>query len=294
MTKDRAKAIVLEVRADLKDLDAPSIPATIFGSARTRFEGMKYGVEVATMLANLHARHIELALVVCENFLAGRRTIGFVAVRPIFETAMTLTWILTSSDDPDDQYPRLLTLLDRDAVQLAGRLRSRKPAVVRQAEEDLEARDEDGREVVEEAIAIGSRNLPGLRTRIEEAEEVLRESLGGPSRLADAYEDYRVLSGRGHPTGDGDPYEIDEEGALREEPRDLDILVPMLILLREMPLLVLALTEIADWERGTEIGRAMDDGWRFARQKLLESYDGILPDIVLQIWGWRAGARPRG
>ena len=261
--------------------------ATIFEAARTKFGGMKYGDEVARMLANWHSRHVELALSVCESFLHERKATGFVAVRPIFETAMTLAWIVTTSDRAEDQYPNLLTLLDRDAVDLALRLESKKASVVRRAEQALESRDEEGRRFVDEAISAGSRRLPGLRARIADAEEVFRETLGGPSRLSDAYEDYRVLSGYGHPTGDGDPYELDEEGNLRKRQTDIGMLVPMAILFREMPLLVWILAEVSGWEKGVSMGKAMNDSWFVASQRFLEGHSGIYPEIALRIWGWR-------
>jgi hypothetical protein len=286
MTADPAEAIVIEVRADLEDLEALSVGAAIFENARARFGEMKYGTEVARMLANWHLRHVELALTVCESFLHDRRASGFVAVRPIFETAMTLAWIITVSDEAEDQYPNLLTLLDGDAVNLALRLQSKKASVVQRAERDLEDRDEDGRQFVEEAISVGSRRLPGLRTRIADAEEVFHETAGEPSRLFDAYEDYRVLSGYGHPTGDGNPYELDEEGNLRKRQIHIGRLVPMSILFREMPLLVWILAEVSGWGKGVLIGKAINDSWLMARQKFLESHSGIYPEIALRIWGW--------
>ena len=277
----------MEIRADLEDLDSLPVATTIFEGARAKFGEMKYGTEVARMLVNWHLRHVELALVVCEGFLVGRRASGFVAVRPIFETAMTLAWIATASDRAEDQYPHLLTLLDADAVQLSLRLRSMKASVSRRAEEDLEDLDGDGRLFVEEAISVGSRGLPGLRTRIAKADEVLRGKLGGPSRLVDVYEDYRMLSAYGHPTGVGDPCEIDEDGNLKERQPDFGRLVPMLILLREMPWLVWILAEISGWDRGTLIGKGLDEGWFLACQSFLESHSGIFPDPLLRIWGLR-------
>lgn len=287
MAVDRARALVVEVEADLKDLDTPSVATTIFEAARERFGEMKYGTEVARMLANWHLRHVELALVVCDSFLLEREATGFVAVRPIFETAMTLAWIVTASNQAEGQYPNLLTLLDRDAVELAHRLQARKPSVAQRAKEDLEDRDEDGRQIVEEAISVGSRKLPGLRARITDAEEVFHETLGGPSRLTDAYEDYKLLSGYGHPTGDGHAYELDEDGNLRKGRFNIGRLVPMLILLREMPWLVWILAEVSGWERGLSIGKAMNDISFLASQQLLESHRGVIPEPALQIWGWR-------
>jgi hypothetical protein len=288
MGTKQAESVVVQVRADVEDLEDLLLGPTIFEAARKRFGDRKYGGEVARMMANWHLRHAELAAVVCDSFLESRPAAGFVAVRPIFETAMTLIWIATSSDRAVDQYPQLLSLLDEDSVHLSLRLQSSKPSVRQRAKDDLDDLDDAGREFVAEAMSVGCRGLPGLRTRIEEAEKILHRLRDRrPSRLADAYSDYRVLSAYGHPTGFGDPFELDEDGNLLDKRPDIGKLVPMLILLREMPWLAWYLAEIAGWDRGTLTGRAMTETWFQASQMFLETHRGEFPDPLLRIWGWQ-------
>jgi hypothetical protein len=283
-----AESIVVQLRADVEDLEDLLLGPTVFEAASIRFEDMRYGGEVASMLASWHLRHAQLAAVVCDSFLKDRPAAGFVAVRPIFETAMTLVWIGAASNRAADQYPQLLTLLDEDSVSLARRLRSTKPRLKRQAEEELDDLDEAGKSFVEEAMSVGSRGLPGLRTRITEAEQALyRLGEPRPSRLYEAYGDYRVLSAYGHPTGYGGPFELDANGSFGEMKPDIGKLVPMLILLREMPWLVWYLAEIAGWERGTLTGRAMQEGWFEVSQTLLATHRDEFPEVLLRIWGWQ-------
>ena len=295
---ERATRAAIGFREILDEVNGLEIPTAIFEAAQSRFSGKRYRSRVAETLANWHHRHVELAHVVAESYLADRPSAGFVAARPIFETAMTLSWLWTSTSSPDAQYASLLLLIDKELAALAHRLQSPRVRVREKAERQRSALFGEDREFVDEARAVGCPALPGVRVRIETAEDVLRAEYGEPSRLDGAYGYYRVLSSYGHPTGFGAAVEAGEDGRLRKVADEGWDLLPLMITAKELPLMLLLLVELAGWTSGLVQAKAFDGAADRVYRQLHECYKETIPPLLREFMAaaedeWAASRHPR-
>lgn len=240
----KTTALAKELARAVEPLESQAIATAIYSAGQRALAGRAFANQIAEMLANWHARNVELTLAVAEETICQRGRASFVLARPIFEASMSLAWVRSVGRSTwSDRYPALLTLLDERIVVLARQAVSTNDQVRERATAELAVLDAGDVALAAEARTAGARGLPDLRTRIKLASSTERDS---ESRLNDAYGFYGLLSEYTHPSRIGGAYCVGPEGELRADPDPAWDLLPLMITGRESPLNTLMVAKITE------------------------------------------------